>query len=103
MRKSQFAIAAALLALLGLVGQLFGQKSSETGAPVSDRDKAGLRGPVKTVVDEQTFSRPDGQPIVAADTTKYTPDGKILEVRHRNPDGSEWVRTYTYDSGGRFA
>ena len=101
MRKSQFAIAAALLALLGLVGQGFGQKSFETGAPMSDRDKAGLRGPVKTVVDEQTFSRPDGQPIVTADTTKYAPDGKILEVRHRNPDSSEWVTTYTYDPAGR--
>jgi hypothetical protein len=36
------------------------QQSSQTGAPTSDRDKAGLRGSVKTRLEEDTFSRPDG-------------------------------------------
>ena len=67
---------------------------------MSDRDKATLRGPAKTVVDEQTFSRPDGHAIVPESTTKYVPDGKIFEVRTGNPDGSGSVRTYTYGSAG---
>ena len=67
------------------------QQSSQTGAPMSDRDKAGLRGPVKTVVDEQTLSISDGQQRLTTNTTEYSPDGKILEVRTRHQDGSEWV------------
>jgi YD repeat-containing protein len=76
------------------------QQSSQTGAPVSDRDKAGLRGPVKTLLEENTFSRPDGQQLLTT-TTKYTPDGRILEERTKNPDGSEWVTSYTYHPDGR--
>ena len=77
------------------------QQSSQTGAFMSDRDKADLRGPVKTVVDEQTFSGADGQQLVTTTTTHYAPDGRILEVRTGNPDGSEWVTSYTYHSDGR--
>ena len=76
------------------------QQSSQTGAPTSDRDKAGLRGPVKTRLEEDTFSRPDGQQLLTT-TTKYTPDGRILEERTKNPDGSEWVTSYTYHPDGR--
>jgi YD repeat-containing protein len=68
---------------------------------MSDRDKAGLRGPVKTVLDEQTFSGADGQQLLTTTTTHYAPDGRILEVRTGNPDGSEWVTSYTYHSDGR--
>jgi hypothetical protein len=66
------------------------QQSSQTGAFVSDRDKAGLRGPVRTVLDEQTFSGADGQQLLTTTTTHYASDGRILEVRTGNPDGSEW-------------
>ena len=68
---------------------------------MSDRDKAGLRGPVKTVLDEQTFSGADGQQLLTTTTTHYAPDGRILEVRTGNPDGSEWVTSYSYHSDGR--
>jgi len=77
------------------------QQSSQTGAFMSDRDKAGLRGPVKTMLDEQTFSGADGQQLLTTTTTEYTPDGRILEVRIGNPDGSEWLTSYTYHSDGR--
>jgi YD repeat-containing protein len=77
------------------------QQSSQTGAPMSDRDKAGLRGPVKTLLQEDTFSRPDGQQLLTTTTTTYTPDGRILEERTKNPDGSEWVTSYTYRPDGR--
>jgi hypothetical protein len=65
------------------------QQSSQTGAFMSDRDKADLRGPVKTVVDEQTFSGADGQQLLMTSTTEYAPDGRILKVQKGNPDGSE--------------
>jgi len=77
------------------------QQSSQTGAFMSDRDKAGLRGPVKTVLDEQTFSSANGQQLLTTTTTDYAPDGRILEVRTRNPNGSEWVTSYTYRSDRR--
>jgi len=67
----------------------------------SDRDKAELRGPVKTVVEEQSFSYPDGHQQLTGTTTKYTPDGGILEQRMKNSDGSEWVMSHTYDADGR--
>ncbi len=67
---------------------------------MSDLDKAGLRGPVKTVLDEQTFSGA-GQQLLTTTTTEYAPDGRILEVRTGNPDGSEWATSYTYHSDGR--
>ena len=68
---------------------------------MSDCDRAGLRGPVKTVLDEQTFSGADGQQLLTTITTHYAPDGRILEVRTGNPDGSEWVTNNTYRSDGR--
>jgi hypothetical protein len=38
---------------------------------MSDRDKAGLRGPVKTVLNEQTFSGADGQQFLISTTTEF--------------------------------
>jgi YD repeat-containing protein len=75
--------------------------AQQTGRVMSDRDKARLRGPVKTVVDEQTFSGADGQQLLTTRTTAYAPDGRIVEVRVGNPDGSEWVTSYIYYSDGR--
>jgi YD repeat-containing protein len=77
------------------------QHSSQTGTLMSDRDRAGLRGLVKTVLEEQTFSGANGHQSLTTTTTHYAPDGRILENRAGNPDGSEWVRSYTYYSDGR--
>jgi hypothetical protein len=60
------------------------QQSFQTGASMSDRDKAGLRGPVKTVLNEQTFSGADGQQFLTSTTTEYASDGRILELRIGN-------------------
>lgn len=84
--------------LIFMVSVALAQESSQTK---SDRDKAELRGPVKTVLNEQTFSRPDGQQFHMSTTTEYAPDGRILEQRTKNTDGSEWVASHTYDSDGR--
>src|SRR5712691_1286153 len=77
------------------------QQSFQTGASMSDRDKAGLRGPVKTVLNEQTFSGADGQQFLTSTTTEYASDGRILELRIGNSDGSIWVTSYTYYADGR--
>lgn len=77
------------------------QQTSQTRTSMSDRDKAELRGPVKTVIEEQSFSNPDGNKWHTTTTTTYSPDGRILEERTRNSDGSEWVRSNTYYSDGR--
>jgi len=68
---------------------------------MTDRDKAGLRGAVKTVLNEQTLSGADGQQFLMSTTTEYAPDGRILEQRTRNSDGSDWVTSYTYRPDGR--
>ena len=77
------------------------QQLSQTGALMTDRDKAGLRGPVKTVLNERSFSGADGQQFLMSTTTEYAPDGRILEKRIAHPDGSIWVTSYTYYADGR--
>jgi YD repeat-containing protein len=77
------------------------QQSFQTGASMSDRDKAGLRGLVKTVLDEQSFSGADGQQFLTSTTTEYASDGRILERRIGNSDGSIWVTSFTYYADGR--
>src|ERR1700737_3518326 len=97
----RLSFACILLLVASSAWSALAQQSSQTGVFMSDRDKAGLRGPVKTVLDEQTFSGADGQQLLTTTTTHYAPDGRILEVRTGNPDGSEWVTSYTYHSDGR--
>jgi YD repeat-containing protein len=94
-----------LVSILVLVGStawlVRAQQSSPTGALMSDRDKAGLRGPVKTVLNEQPFTNADGQQFHMSTTTEYAPDGRVLEQRMGNSDGSIWVTSYTYHADGR--
>jgi YD repeat-containing protein len=86
---------ACLLVSIPLVA--FAQQTSQTK---SDRDKDELRGPVKTVIEEDTFSFRAGPPVITT-TTNYALDGRILEERTKNPDGSECVTSYTYHPDGR--
>jgi YD repeat-containing protein len=77
----------------------FATEDQETINPkMSDREKAGLRGPVKTCVEERT-GPPDDTKYWT--TTEYRPDGRLLTTRNANSDGSEWIRTQTYDADGR--
>jgi hypothetical protein len=64
---------------------------------MSDREKAGLHGPVRTCVEEIIF--PDGKPYLTR--TEYDPDGRLLTFRSTNSDGTEWIITKTYDVDGR--
>jgi hypothetical protein len=52
---------------------------------MSDREKAGLRGLVKTCV-EETTGPPDDRKYWT--TTEYNPDGRLLTTRNTNSDGS---------------
>jgi YD repeat-containing protein len=73
----------------------------------SDREKVGLRGPVKTCVEEINFpgvTLPDGTKIPErwdAHTTDYDVDGRLLANRGPNSDGSEWITAQSYDADGR--
>jgi len=78
----------------------FAQQSSHTSSSMSDREKAGLRGPVKEEIDSQKMPLPSGEKVFTT-TTKYTVDGRILEKRATKPDGSEWVTSYSYYPDGR--
>jgi YD repeat-containing protein len=72
---------------------------------MSDREKAGLRGPVQKVVAEsynadwKTKVMPD-RPNLREESV-YLVDGRLLTMAHRNPDGSTAKWTYTYDADGR--
>jgi YD repeat-containing protein len=57
---------------------------------MTDREKNGLKGPVKTCAGAIT-------------RWSYRPDGSLAEVQHRNPDGSEWTTVYLYDEAGRLS
>jgi YD repeat-containing protein len=69
---------------------------------MSEREKAGLRGPIKQWTDEQVMPAVKGFPErLFSYTTEYDPDGKILSVSNLNSDGSTWLVAYTYDAQGR--
>ena len=77
---------------------------------MQDREQHGLRGPVKSCVEESTFPSPpsatnqDGteKPEIRTwNKMEYDPVGHFIERRHRNPDGSEWVVRHAYDVSGR--
>lgn len=64
---------------------------------MSDREKAGLHGPVRTCVEETIL--PDGKPHLT--TTEYDPDGRLLTFRFTNSEGTGWGTAKTYDVDGR--
>ena len=83
------------------------QESSEKKATsMSDRERQGLRGLVKTCAEERTYppftssdgsQRPGGKSL---NTTEYDVAGRVVSRRWRNPDGSEVVTRHTYDASG---
>jgi len=81
--------------------------SEKSGATMSDREQRGLRGPVKSCIEDSTYSDTtdaDGKiyPEVHSEyTTEYDTAGRMLATRSRNSDGSEWVTRYDYDLSGR--
>ena len=65
------------------------QSPGTNNTRISDREKAGLRGLVKTCVEDQI-------------KTEYDPAGRMISSRwSSNVDGSESIATWTYDGSGR--
>jgi YD repeat-containing protein len=64
---------------------------------MSDREKAGLHGPVRMCTEETVL--PDGKSYFT--TREYSPDGRAISARSSNSDGTEWIVTSTYDPHGR--
>lgn len=78
----------------------------ENAAMISDRERSGLRGPVKSYTEESSFGHMgDGEasfPEVRSEyTTEYDSDGQIVVRRSRNSDGSQWVTRKEYTDSGR--
>ena len=69
---------------------------------MSDREKLGLRGPVKTVTEVASPEPNDQGQAKPSQTTSYEfdPDGKTTLVRGKEGE-TEWVQVNTYDGGGR--
>ena len=65
---------------------------------MTDREKAGLRGPVKICVEENIY--PTGTVSITT-TSEYAIDGKLLVSLASHRDGSEWTTTHICDADGR--
>jgi hypothetical protein len=73
--------------------------------PPSDREKSGLRGPVKTCVQEFTYlaiTTSDGTQIPERTVrieTEYDEKGRLVSTVNHNSDGSSRIDRNTYASG----
>ena len=79
--------------------------SSGENSSMSDREKAGLRGPVELYTEDHTFPAVDNIPArTDTITTKFSLEGRILQSTNINASEAgpqEFSTTYTYDSAGR--
>ena len=70
----------------------------------TDKEKFGLRGPVKKVLNETArFEEQDGQIAEKpwlSHTSTFNRDGQLVEQINRNPDGSEWRTVNQYSDSG---
>jgi YD repeat-containing protein len=81
--------------------------SKENSVTMSERERRGLRGPVRSCMEQRTYAgATDAEGAAYAGvhseySTDYSTDGRILAARNRNSDGSQWVTRYAYDPSGR--
>lgn len=75
---------------------------------MSDREHAGLRGPVRSCGLDRTWYSGNCQGDACERTerhdsmaTEFREDGQLAAQRGRNHDGSEWTRRFEYDDAGR--
>jgi hypothetical protein len=71
-----------------------------TECHVTDREGVGLRGRVKICSTERDYVYPDHHWVMYTNDT-FSPQGHLLERRHRNPEGSHWSIICRYDEQGR--
>ena len=73
---------------------------------MSDRERRGLRGPVKSCSEESTYpTRADsGGKSYPGNRSEYTVEydlgGRILSTHALNPDGSSWISRFDYEGTG---
>jgi len=94
-----------LLAIGLLALPLTAQNSPQKDDDMSDRERSGLRGPVKAIAEEDThdiLNPKTGAPSERRffSTTEFDRDGHTLLARFRNPDGSEWITRKEYSASG---
>ena len=84
-----------------------GASSKESTSTMSEREQHGLRGAVKSCVQEITSSGvtdAEGQTypqVRSTYATEYDRGGRTVATRSSNSDGSQWVTRYSYDPSGR--
>lgn len=83
------------LTIVLLLNALQIPSSATRSIHVTDREEAGLRGPVKTCTEEIVY--PGSKYLT---TTEYSVDGRVLAVRTPQTDGSEWVSSNIYNTNG---
>jgi len=78
-----------------------GKPSDGESPAMSDRERAGLRGPVEQCTEETITPRGSNYPEMKyGSTTKYDPTGRILHTAYTNADGSKSMGSYSYDFQG---
>jgi YD repeat-containing protein len=70
---------------------------------MSERERNGLRGLVKSCIVESTYPKSGAAEREAKywQKTEYDLEGRTVETRGHNSNGSEWVNRRTYDASGR--
>jgi YD repeat-containing protein len=63
----------------------------------SDRESAGLRGPVEQCIDEMRYGQGGWRMV---NETKYDADGRTSQRSYTNNDGTKGLETFTYDAEG---
>ena len=68
---------------------------------MSDRERAGLRGPVEQCTEETITPSGSNYPAMRyGSTTKYDPTGRILHISYTHADGSKSMGSHIYDTQG---
>src|ERR1035441_6384753 len=67
---------------------------------MTDREESGLRGQIEICCTERDYTYPDHHWVMHTHDA-FSPQGQLLERRHRNPEGSHWSIICRYDEQGR--
>ncbi len=84
-----------------------GAEGGPSGRPLSEREQAGLHGPVKSFIEEVILSAwvaSDGKEVKGASAgTKmdYDVEGRLIAKLFRNADGTVWATRYSYGAAGK--
>ena len=70
---------------------------------ISERERNGFRGLVKSCIEERTYPKSVVPEREAKywQKTEYDLEGRVVETRFRNPDGRYWVSRRSYNASGR--